>query len=361
MGKPEALVVGPAMVRPPRPASRDRSVAGTPEPPAAMALDGEVVVIHPSPDELLTDSQEQHEQRVPAGGNSAPWRTGSLPRAYSADAVTVPLAVLSAMPTPRAEPRVLDLPMAALEKPSALLEPTPSPVPRASLIPATRDGAPDAAQVGAVNSRSVPTVAARSLAAERPLRRQPAAAVTFPPGRAQPRERVARRLAADVRSSKREIVLGLTIGMALAAALGVIGQRYLARRAPAGVQAPVVTTAAQLSAVPSAPVREERSLRPRPTTLPAPLPLAEAQESAAETQEPALEVAERPRRARPKASRSKAAARASLPPAAGSPPDLFSEEPRGSSDDAWIEGAKPPAKTPPSPAESAGLGMDLTL
>jgi hypothetical protein len=361
MGKPEALVVGPAMVRPPRPAARDRSMAGTPEPPLATSLDSEVVVIHPSPDEIATAAEAHDEQPAPAGGAAVPRRTGSLLRAHSPDAVTVPLAVLSAVPTPQAVPRVLDLPMAALEKPSATLEPTPSPVPRASLIPATRDGAAVPADAGVLNSRNVPTVAARSVAVERPLRRQPAAAVTFPPGRAQPREgRMARRLAADVRSSKREIVLGLAIGMSLAAALGVIGQRYLARRAPAGTS--VMTNATQPRPEENAPLREDWSLRPQPAHRQA-LP-ADAPKSAAETQAPALEPAmedeaERPRRARAKPARGKAAA--SRPPAAASPPDLFSEEPRGSSEDAWIEGPKPPAKAPPSPAESAGLGMDLSL
>src|SRR5262245_14525966 len=113
MGKPEALVVGPAMVRPPRPASRERPANGTPEPPAATAIDSEVVVIDASPeDEFAAPSAPLHEPPVL---EAAPRRTGSVPRMYSPDAVTVPLAVVS--PAPLVEATVLDLPMAALEKP----------------------------------------------------------------------------------------------------------------------------------------------------------------------------------------------------------------------------------------------------
>lgn len=359
MGKSEASVAGPAMVRPPRPAVRERSVNGAPDAPAAAQLDTEVVLIPASPDETQLPSDVHHDPPAPPAGAATPRRTGSLLRSHLPDAVTVPLAVLPAVPGERVE-RALDVPMAALDKPSAMLELTPSPVPRASLIPAPRDGALEPPHIGALNSRNVPTVAARSLAAEKPLHRKPAAAVTFPPSRAQPSDgRIARRLAADVRSSKREIVLGLTIGMALAAALGVIGQRYLARRAPAGMQAPVSAGAAHPVSEHGAPLREDRPLRPRPTIPQPPLAAADAPNDAVAA-EGSTEMVEPAPRVRPKVARRKTAKRGSLPPAAA-PADLFSEEPRGSSADAWAEGAKRPAKAPPSPAESAGLGMDLSL
>src|SRR5262245_5499636 len=115
MGKPEASVLGPTMIRPPRPASRERGANGTPEPPAAAGLDTEVVMIHPTPDELsgiseLVDADLEDEEP------QTPRRTGSVLRVSMLDPVTVPLGVLSAVPAETREARVLDLPLVALEK-----------------------------------------------------------------------------------------------------------------------------------------------------------------------------------------------------------------------------------------------------
>lgn len=350
MGKPEASVVGSGLARPPRPSPRDGARSGTPEPAAAVSLDTEVVVIHPAPDELAAAA----ETPFPDASKAERQRTGSLLRgsAVSPDAVTPPIGTLPASPVDGWDPPVLDLPVVALEKPSTTLEPTPSPVPRVSLVPAARDGETERADAGVLNSRNVPTVVARHFAPERPLQRAPAAAVTFPPARAAAREeRIARRLAADVRSSKREIVLGLTIGMALAAALGLVGQRYLGKRAPVRAPAPSSGAVQEAPAEPRSPVREEWTLRPQSSP-------AEARPPRADSPQPpssGSEAAEAPRRSRVKV----AAKRRRPPPAprASAPPP---EEPRGASDD-WMDEGKARAKTPLSPAESAGLGLDLSL
>jgi hypothetical protein len=125
----------------------------------------------------------------------------------------------------RGAPKV---PLATLEQPSSSrLELTPSPVPRVSLTPAT--GAVDISLVPGPNgSRNMPTLAAQHVLGRRHQRR-PAAAVTLPP----PNITTAREpgvgmdLARDVRSSRREIVWGLMIGLGLSLVLAGVGQTYL--------------------------------------------------------------------------------------------------------------------------------------
>lgn len=139
-----------------------------------------------------------------------------------------------------AAPRISGLPWASLRGPSdSHLDLTPSPVPRVSLTPAT---APvDVSSIPGPHpprSRNLPTLAARHVRVSSASRadgdggrfpRSAAPAMTFPPGTvsAPPPSRIARRLARDVRSSKREIVLGLSIGIGLSAVLCLIGESYL--------------------------------------------------------------------------------------------------------------------------------------
>jgi hypothetical protein len=88
-------------------------------------------------------------------------------------------------------------------------------------------------------NRNLPTHAAQHLMGGR--QRRPAPAVTLPPPGELPRQQVRpasrdRRLrsgiAKDVRSSKREIVLGLMIGLGLSMLLAGIGQAYLTEEQP---------------------------------------------------------------------------------------------------------------------------------
>lgn len=147
--------------------------------------------------------------------------------------------------------RVPKLPMASLEMPSSSrLELTPSPVPRVALAPAT--GAVDISLVPGphtIGSRNLPTLAAQHLLGRRAPRR-PAPAVTLPP----PPSREARSpftLARDVRSSKGEIVLGLTIGLGVSLLLAGLGQAYLRGDVVAdGSSAPAQLESVTLSARP---------------------------------------------------------------------------------------------------------------
>jgi hypothetical protein len=122
------------------------------------------------------------------------------------------------------------VPMANLEPPSSLrVELTPSPVPRVSLAPAT--GAVDISLVPGPNarlSRNLPTLAAQHALGRRQQRRAAAPAMTVPPTASTAREpRASADVSKDVRSSKREVVLGLMIGLGLSLALAAVGQAYL--------------------------------------------------------------------------------------------------------------------------------------
>jgi hypothetical protein len=122
------------------------------------------------------------------------------------------------------------VPMANLEPPSSSrVELTPSPVPRVSLAPAT--GAVDISLVPGPNarlSRNLPTLAAQHALGRRQQRRAAAPAMTVPPTASTAREpRASADVSKDVRSSKREVVLGLMIGLGLSLALAAVGQAYL--------------------------------------------------------------------------------------------------------------------------------------
>jgi hypothetical protein len=123
--------------------------------------------------------------------------------------------------------RAPKVPMASLELPStSRLDLTPSPVPRVALAPAT--GAVDISLVPGphtIGSRNLPTLAAQHLLGRRAPRR-PAPAVTLPPPPSR-EPRSAFTLARNVRSSKGEIVLGLTIGLGVSLLLAGLGQAYL--------------------------------------------------------------------------------------------------------------------------------------
>lgn len=146
--------------------------------------------------------------------------------------------------------RAAKLPLANLEPPSGpRLDLTPSPVPRVALAPAT--GSQDISLVPGPHdhigwhagggqswgSRNLPTLAAQHLIGGR--QRRPAPAVTLPPPGELPREarasaerRLRSGIAKDVRSSKREIVLGLMIGLGLSMLLAAVGQAYLREEQP---------------------------------------------------------------------------------------------------------------------------------
>jgi hypothetical protein len=122
------------------------------------------------------------------------------------------------------------VPMANLEPPSSSrVELTPSPVPRVSLAPAT--GAVDISLVPGPNarlSRNLPTLAAQHALGRRQQRRAAAPAMTVPPTASTAREpRASADVSKDVRSSKREVILGLMIGLGLSLALAAVGQAYL--------------------------------------------------------------------------------------------------------------------------------------
>jgi hypothetical protein len=92
----------------------------------------------------------------------------------------------------------------------------------------------------------------------RQLARRPVSMPSMPLALMKPHVRIAKSLAHDVRSSKREIVIGLSIGLMLAAPLFIAGHLYLLHRsAPhAAVQPPA-----------RAPAGGERAALPRPRAV----------------------------------------------------------------------------------------------
>jgi hypothetical protein len=337
--------------------------------------------------------------------------------------VTPTMGMLTAVPVEVRELPVLEVPRVALEHPSTKLEPTPSPVPRVSLIPASAldptvslnavpsDAASldtawfetgsfdtetldtevldtvvvtpgDASEASALvgrslpNSRSLPTLAARQALPRRPAApRQVAPAVTFPPGSGSLRgEAKISRLAADVRSSKREIVLGLAIGMALAAAFGLLGQRYLAQRELGADPGPTLAATVSEPRVGEPPARElsatvhdEWALRPESKVSSTAAPPLQPQEAmlVADDESAPISTEQPPRERRPRSSKRPKRAVSAHPaadPASANPValDPFTTEPRAR-DGELVGDSEPEPKAPPSPAESAGLGLDLTL
>lgn len=338
----------------------------------------------------------------------------------------------------RQMPSVTDLlervPRATLDPPSTrLVEPTPSPVPLASLAPATaiprtataEAVLPPAGVVSAVvppSSRHLPTQAARHLQLEpfgtvaAALARRPAVwppqrgivpAVTLPPGARLARpSRFARQIATDVRSSKREILIGLSIGIALSAVLGLLGQAYLDRRLEAVSRVPLAPSPTPPSAAPGAagglrsaaranalegvpgPYRDDdpierqvSALRPAPEATRAPTLEARGRQELAADPEAIGPLAARGEieeyqpaaRAKPKRkSPSKAGGAVNKPPrprahVAQSRLESPVELPVGSLAplDAPVVAAGTQPEAPPrsaaplSPAQSAGLGLDV--
>lgn len=239
----------------------------------------------------------------------------------------------------------------------ASLDLTPSPVPRVSLVHA--NGTVDISLVpgpNVVGSRNLPTVAARHVLG--PSRARAATpAMTLPPQRESLGEgRLARKLKTDVRSSKREIVFGLGIGLGLSVVLAGVGRTYLDTEHTLQAQVDLETTT--LSALPRS---EATVATTEPEVTSAPEPSSdEAQRggAAADVAEPlpALEqvVAAAPAVAKPAAAARKPRAHRAAPrrPPPQRPPALKDTSPAG---------LPPPAKAPLSPSESAGLGLDLPL
>lgn len=299
------------------------------------------------------------------------------------------------------------VPMANLEMPSgSRLDLTPSPVPRVALSPAT--GSVDISLVpGPHASRNLPTLAAYHAFGRRPVRR-PAAAITFPPPRrgAPDAPRLGMGLAKDVRSSKREIVLGLAIGLGLSLVLAAVGHSYL-REVPVASAPPPELESLTLSARPESAPAPSNPAAPSPVARTSaasssPGPVAGSLLAAAHTAVPADRGGAAPAAhlARKLAvDPSARELRASLEPVSGSERSLSGERSseaaargvpsravarrahargadaapaapgtrRGAGSDRdsvpSFEEPAPRAPLPPalSPAESAGLGLDLPL
>jgi hypothetical protein len=294
------------------------------------------------------------------------------------------------------------VPLANLEPPSsARVELTPSPVPRVSLSPAT--GAVDISLVPGPNmghSRNLPTLAAQHVLGRRHPRR--ARAVTLPPpGDVTGDPLGPSELAPEVRSSRREVVLGLTIGLGLSMLLALVGQAYLredviaeAQPASAGVESITLSarpeTDARGAALPGSEAPAASGARPEAVPPEArgaePLGVASSDRSdnqpersiAASPSERSSErdgmLADVPRadsppevakgrsgRVLPRAVRDpsrhsvagQSAARARRAPAIAVEPPAFESE------KSLSEAARD--RSPMSPAESAGLGLDLPL
>jgi hypothetical protein len=282
---------------------------------------------------------------------------------------------------PNAADRRRGVPLATLEEPSSSrFDLTPSPVPRVSLAPAT--GSVDISLVPGPNSfglRNLPTLAARHVLGRPRQRAAAARALTFPPTAALPAETVVeRKLVTSVRSSKREIVLGLGIGIALSALLGVIGQSFLEPldqpslviESTANALSPAVAAAPRMASL----AASERAPQPgaaqtgpeeRGAAEPADVPSNTAHESAADPSS-AGEVVDAARTSAGAevvaSSKRRASARSS-----GSSKNRASAQ--RARDDVSAPRRDRPApeglpadradRKPLSPSESAGLGLDL--
>jgi hypothetical protein len=278
---------------------------------------------------------------------------------------------------PNAADRKRGVPLATLEEPSSSrFELTPSPVPRVSLAPAT--GSVDISLVPGPNSvglRNLPTLAARHVLG-RPLQRAAARALTFPPTATLPAEApVERKAAASVRSSKREIVLGLGIGIGLSVLLGVVGQTFLdpvdqpslVIESTANALSPAAPTlprtASRGSSDDRAPDMGADQVGPGVRGTEAPVPGADATgQGAAELS--AAEVADAARASA--GSGAVASSKRKLPRSSGSAKARASDQ--AARDDVSAPRADRPGsdglpgdkdRKPLSPSESAGLGLDL--
>lgn len=400
MAKLETPAAVPAALRPPRPAVRMRAGSAAPDESdashaASAELSGDAYVARHFPEDRypgdcgpeVVEVLELDDDEViaePADGVGAP---------LSEEAITERGFDASTFGLPRAGGT--KLPMASLEMPSSSrLDLTPSPVPRVALSPAT--GAVDISLVpGPHASRNLPTLAAHHVLGRRPARR-PASAITFPPHQSERRgatesPRLGAGLAKDVRSSKREIVLGLAIGLGLSLVLAAVGQAYL-REEPVASSPPEVESlvlTAKPEAAPS-PADDTPAAAPASGEPPPPEPMARAAvtERAVGERGPSSPSPRAHQRRtglvsnglnEPDASRAGASAAAQAPVARraharrdDSPAARASGEQAGKSN-ASSQGYDdpPPARAPMnpasmnpaslSPAESAGLGLDLPL
>jgi len=288
-----------------------------------------------------------------------------------------PVAPRSMQPAHRrASGRLPVVPLAALQAPSpGRSDPTPSPVPRVSLVPPTgRHDHPRQALHAALGARNQPTVAAR-----RHGDGAPAPAHTVPPLGGLPRRGFLERLAKDLRSSKREVVLGLGIGLGLSFMLVRWGQEYLTQRVapepgpefrveslavnPArlpAVHLPVASApAGSALPVPGTPPSVLSSAG-SPPAVSAPSGKEAARKETATLTQAALAGGQQLVPHRSSASHSSRSARPapSARPRAGSDPNLDAEDGvlQAPSDE-----LEPRDKTPLSPSQSAGLGLDLPL
>ncbi|MEY2933408.1 MAG: hypothetical protein RL033_4157 [Pseudomonadota bacterium] len=262
-------------------------------------------------------------------------------------------------------PSVPALPLVALERPSeSRSDRTPSPVPRVSLVPPTgRIDPSQLAELSAFDSRNLPTIAPRMRASSIPPPTVlPLPAMTIPrllvsrpaPTSRKRLEALAQRLAADVRASKREIALGLVIGIVLSFVLGKVGQSYLdSRDGASSLTVQSFANEPASAALPSTDPSQQRRVPVLPESV---LPesaapstteaaLASAVPSARETQTRVLP----PRAARPRAVAPRAVAPRATP-----------ARELGRLPGAAEQSERRPG-VPLSPSESAGLGLELPL
>ena len=268
------------------------------------------------------------------------------------------------------------LPLASLEGPSmASLDLTPSPVPRVSLVHA--NGAVDVSLVPGphvIGGRNLPTVAARHVLG--PARRVATPAITLPPQSFSKRAessvegRLARKLKLAMRSSKREIVLGLSIGVGLSVVLAGLGLSYVDHQrswqAHGGIETAQLTalpepagSTAAVGDVPQAPSATPGSIHPEPvgkaSVEPKPAEPGARERgglavAANRRVEPASAVEPKPEAPTPK------------PRASRNQPRQVPKRAASRRVDAPPSGHPPvPEKTSLSPSESAGLGLDLPL
>jgi hypothetical protein len=185
--------------------------------------------------------------------------------------------------------------------------------------------------------------------------------------------RIARRLASDVSSSKREIVIGLAIGIALSAVIGFVGQSYLHERglwpaaaikgsthpgAAAPANAPGTSQVASVTVIePLQPAATAQPLASAPAQEPEPRRALASEQGRTASSNAAFSNAafSKALSARPSTGRAKAQARPRPSPSrrAGNKRGKASSE-------AKRLGPKS-SKARLSPSQRAGLGMDLPL
>ena len=298
-------------------------------------------------------------------------RDDDLQAVAAATPAVPPVAPRSMQPSHRrASGRLPVVPVAALQAPSpGRTDPTPSPVPRVSLVPPTGriEGARHALH-GASDARNQPTVAAR-----RHADIGAAAAHTVPPSDGALRPGFLRRLIKDLRSSKREVLLGLGIGVGLSFALVRWGQEYLAHRA-----APESELTVESLAVNPVPHRPPTARLPAAPPPPRPLPapsvpaLVPAPSSAAPSHRGTAAIMQASplvqsvltgerqasqRRSSAQGAKAAKPASATRTHAGGASGVLGEDAPL----EAPGEELEPREKAPLSPSQSAGLGLDLPL